>query len=134
MPVNIEDMKCGSISGLHDSVYYDLNRAIRFMFKPTKRHGASLFKQSAKMLKFILTRLVKYNPNCLPYEVMAKIWYDDGTDFNRLMGYIEGLRMESHHYRRNRYKWTPRVQASSNSEPEPMAYSEDEGPSYDYGN
>jgi len=116
MPINIEDIKCGSIKGLHDKVYYDLNTAINFMFRPHGKKEEALFAPNSEMLHFILKRLLKFNPGCLPPKVAKLVWEDDGTDFERLMGYIRGLRIESAHYARNRYRWTPRVTATSNQD------------------
>ncbi len=106
-PMNIEDVKSSSIGGLQTIIYGDLNIAIRFMFLPLSKTALPLFGRDANMLRFILKKIIKYNPTCLPAKIMKSIWNDDGTDFERLMGYIAGIRISSIHRRRNRYKYTP---------------------------
>ena len=43
----------------------------------------------------------------MPPNVMRRVWKDDGTNFERLMGHIRDIRISSVHVRRNRYKFTP---------------------------
>ena len=105
-PMNIDGIKSNSVMGLHDMIYADLNLAINFMFKSSGK-AQPLFAPNAKMLKFILHKIIKYNPDCMPGLVMKKVWKDDGTNFDRLMGYIKDIRISSVHARRNRYKFTP---------------------------
>jgi len=106
-PMNIDDIKSNSINGLHDLIYSDLGLAIKFMFKPTSKATPALFAPNPKLLKFILSKIIKYNRGCMPGTIMRRIWDDDATDFNRLMNYIRDIRIESVYKRRNRFKFTP---------------------------
>jgi hypothetical protein len=76
------------------------------MFKSSGK-TQPLFAPDAKMLRFILHKIIKYNPDCMPGLIMRKVWKDDGTNFERLMGYIRDVSISSVHVRRNRYKFTP---------------------------
>jgi len=121
-PYNLEDIKCSSINGLQDVIYNNLNLAIRFMFMAKSKMGKPLFAPDAKMLKFILMKIIKYNPKVINMNIVKKIWKDDGTNFQRLMGYITGLKITSTHSRRNRYQWTPKANPmSQNGTPAPTA-------------
>jgi hypothetical protein len=71
-PMNINDIKLDSISGLHDMIYRDLNLAINFMFKSSGK-TQPLFAPDAKMLRFILHKIIKYNPDCMPGLIMRKV-------------------------------------------------------------
>ena len=68
------------------------------------------------MLRFILRKLIKYNPNCMPMETVKKIWLNDDADFRQLMDYIRDIRIESAHRKRNRYKFTPSPEGVPSSE------------------
>jgi hypothetical protein len=120
-PMNIDDIKTSSINGLHELLYNDLSLAIDFMFKPKAKSVPPLFPRDVKVLRFILRKLIKYNPNCMPMETVKKIWLNDDASFEQLMDYIRDIRVESGHRRRNRYKFTPSPQGIPSNEGEPEA-------------
>lgn len=97
-PVNIDTIKLNSIGGVQGQMYADLKQAIHFLFKVTP--------PDVRMLKFILAKIIKYNPDAIPAKVALQI-FDHTGDFDSLMKILEPINIQSAHYRRNRYRYVP---------------------------
>ena len=131
-PMNIEAIKANSIQGLQKLIYGDLRLALDFLFNPHgKRNIQPILAKDPKMLHFILERLVKYNPKCVPATVIHQILEDDGTDFHRLWDMVRKMPMSSAHHNRNRYAFTPKSHIVPNNGPSHNNdYPEDDEVSY----
>ena len=95
-PININSIKMNCLTGMQNIFYADLKQLIQFLFK--------IIPQDIRMLKFVLTKIIKYNSGSMPANVILKI-FDYQGDFKGLMKILEPVNIESSHYRRNRYKF-----------------------------
>lgn len=98
-PMNINDMKMNSVAGLQNLIYGDLRLGVEFLF--------NMIPQDGHMLKFVLEKLIKYNPDSFNPTFVKRIWKEDGSSFAALMNCLGGTRIPSYHTHRNRHRFTP---------------------------
>ena len=133
-PTSIDNLKLSSIGGLHNELYSDLKSAIHFLF--------SIIDPDVRLLRFILSKLIKYNPTAFPKNFINKILSFQGN-FDELMKMLTPVQIKSAHKKRHAYKYelnnpfnsstqhnTPQPYVSINdlglNEPdEPLSYEDD---------
>lgn len=98
-PINIEDMKMNNMNSLQDIMYRNLKAPIKFLF--------DLIGKDAKMLHFILYKIIKYSPQCLEREIVKRILEYEGDSFDELWSLTEDYSISSSHRRHNRMKFVP---------------------------
>jgi hypothetical protein len=114
-PVNFETLKASAIPNLQAPLYADLKLVIDFLFK--------VIKPDVKMLRFVLGKIIKYNPAALPKNIVLKI-LDYHGDFDGLMALITPTNIESIHYKKNKYRYSPphNLLAQTNTGAPPVEY------------